>query len=428
MNFKSLIYVCLLSILSGCALQGPVNISPDENPDKTAAKSAASSAAIRVSSAEADAAEPAVAGDADGSVYVLYVEHGAGKAADVYLQKFDSGLKASGERVRINPEPGTAAAWRGDQPTIKTGKKGKVYIGWNRKIKTEGTPANDLVLSVSSDGGRNFADPVKVNDDTVPASHGMSAMALDAEKVYFAWLDERYLKKEPSGPPPKKSGVEHSHAEPNAELYFAVSGDDGKTFLPNKKIAGDICPCCKVEMAAAGGKLHISWRQVLPGDMRHIAVASSADSGETFDPTTIVSDDKWHINACPVSGAPLAASENGALKVAWYTAGEAGPAGLYWAESKDSGRTFSPRVLLSEGVIMGTTVMLADDKGGSRLVWNTNGKLFTEDLSAQNTAGVVQEIGDGEFPAAAPAKNGLYVSYVKNENGKRSVWLRGINN
>ncbi len=425
MNFKSLIYVCLVSILSGCALQGPANVSPD----KGAAKSAAPSAVIRVSSAGTDAAEPAVAGDADGSINVLYVEHGAGKAADVYLQKFDSGLKASGERVRVNPEPGTAAAWRGDQPTIKTGKNGNVYIGWNRKIKTDGTPGNDLVLSVSSDGGKSFAEPVRVNDDTIPASHGMSAMALYEEKVYFAWLDERYLKKEQSGPAPKTGGdTEHSHAEPNAELYFAVSNDDGKTFLPNKKVAGDICPCCKVEMAAAGGKLHISWRQVLPGDMRHIAVASSADNGETFGQTTIVSDDKWHINACPVSGAPLAAGENDTLKVAWYTAGEAGAAGLYWAESKDSGMTFSPRVLLSEGVIMGTTVMLSDGRGGSRLIWNANGKLFTENLSAEKTAGAVQEIGEGEFPAAALAKNGLYISYVKNENGKRSVWLQGINN
>ena len=66
---------------------------------------------ILISAPEADSAEPAVAADTEGNLYVLYVEHGGDKTADVYLQKFGSDAKATGERIRINPEAGSATAW-----------------------------------------------------------------------------------------------------------------------------------------------------------------------------------------------------------------------------------------------------------------------------------------------------------------------------
>ncbi len=36
--------------------------------------------------------------------------------------------------------------------------------------------ANDLYLSVSRDGGKSFDAPVKVNDDRLPAVHGMHSL------------------------------------------------------------------------------------------------------------------------------------------------------------------------------------------------------------------------------------------------------------
>jgi hypothetical protein len=375
-----------------------------------------------------------MAADGEGNIYVVYVEHGADKGADIFLQKFDAAMKAVGERVRVNQKTGEAAAWRGDQPTVKAGTGGKVYVGWNSRVKVPEGAANDLMLSVSTDGGKTFAAPVKVNDDTVPASHGMHAMGVDGEKVYFAWLDERYLQKEPSKDPKKmpKNGeaMSHGQPEPNAELYFAGSKDGGKTFAENKKLAGDICPCCKVSLLAAeDGRVYLSWRQVLAGDMRHIAVASSADGGENFTAPAIVSDDKWQLMVCPVSGAPLSLDENNTLRVAWYTAGEAGAAGLYTAESKDQGRTFSPRVLLSEGAVFGTPVMLSDGGADLRLMWTANGRIVTES-AGDGKAGTPKELSNGELPAAAAAAGAagkrVFVSYIKKDGEKRSIWLNRV--
>jgi hypothetical protein len=171
--------------------------------------------------------------------------------------------------------------------------------------------------------------------------------------------------------------------------------------------------------------VYISWRQVLTGGFRHAAVASTSDGGETFAEAVIVSDDKWQINACPVSGAPMAIGADGALKVAWYTAGEAGKAGLYFAESKDQGKTFSPRTFLREGTVMGTTAMLPARDDGFEAFWTENGKIMTASIFGAASSSPAREVLEGELPnvTADIAGNDLYLAYIKKSGEKRGVWI-----
>ena len=102
--------------------------------------------------------------------------------------------KPSGEKIHINPEKGNAKAWFGDPPTIKIGDDDSIYIGWTAKGRVKGKIAATTVLnlSVSRDGGKSFDAPVKVNDDSAPASHGMHSLEISLDgKVFMAWLDER---------------------------------------------------------------------------------------------------------------------------------------------------------------------------------------------------------------------------------------------
>jgi hypothetical protein len=73
---------------------------------------------VRVSSGNADAAEPAIAASPDGSVYVVWVEHGPKTQADVMIARFTSDGRIEGSPVRVNSQPGVATAWRGDPPTV----------------------------------------------------------------------------------------------------------------------------------------------------------------------------------------------------------------------------------------------------------------------------------------------------------------------
>jgi len=381
---------------------------------------------VRVSAEKTEAAEPAVAGARDGTVYAAWVEH-RGREADVWLAHFDAEAKTLAPPARVNPNAGEATAWRGDPPTLAVASDGTVYVGWT--ARDEAAPhATTLYLSASRDGGRSFASPVKVNDDRKHCDRGLHSLAVaEGGRVYVAWLDNRNI--EP--PKPTEGGAAHAHSEPNREVFFASSEDGGRTFTPNLKVAGEACPCCKTSLAVGDdGHVYAAWRQVLPGNLRHIAVASSDDGGHAFSPPAVVSDDRWELQGCPVSGPSLAAA-GGALRVLWYTAGEAGRPGLYWSESRDGGHTFSPRRALADAGGRGTPVLLRD-AGGFKAVWEgsegTTPVALTvglKDEGASSGPSTQPSIlsGTGALPAAAEAGDRLFVAYVAGGEGEHAVWL-----
>ncbi len=453
-NKKTIIFVLILISVFFCNCQTKTetaNVSNQKNETKN-------QTAIRVSTVENDAAEPAIAADFDGNFYVVYVEHGGKDSADIYLQKFDKNEKQIGEKVRVNPEKGIAKAWFGDPPTIKIGSDNAIFIGWTAKVElAEKSSANVLNLSVSRDGGKTFNAPVKVNDDSAPASHGMHSLEIgDGGKVFMAWLDERNVKSEHhaknfagdqiveprknnfSGefqfvkthhdsnensqdkteePEHKKTEMSHENAEPNSEIFFTASSDGGKTFSKNIKLSSEICPCCKTNLAIDNnGKIYASWRQVVGDNFRHIAVASSENGGANFSNPVIVSDDQWQINACPVSGAPMFIDDANNLKIFWYTAGKAGKAGFYNAESNDGGKSFSPRNLIYEGMVKGTASLFGEKNFGA--VFEENGKIYALDQNAG-----MKEKTSGELPSAVAVSGAVYVAFIKKENEKSGIWL-----
>jgi hypothetical protein len=380
--------------------------------------------AVRVSSDDADAAEPATAAGPDGSVYVAWVEHRTNGEADVMLAHLDSAGHARGEAVRLNSEAGRATAWRGDPPTVAVSRDGIVYVGWTARVESASGHADDLYLSVSHDKGQNFASPVKVNDDKGPAVHGMHSLAVAHDgRLHIAWLDERNVAE------PQHSGkAEGHHMESNREVFMAYSTDEGRSFSTNRRVATEVCPCCKTALAIGpDNRLYVSWRQVLPGDFRHIAVASSSDGGEAFSQPVIVSDDRWQIAGCPVSGPSLAVGADGALRVLWYSEGRAGETGLYWSESSDGGRTFAPRRLFYGGQVSGTPVLLNDKDNNFTAVWGEGGSgpshLVTARLDVEGH--VIEDTGasNSELPTAAETGDQLYIAYISKSGDHRSIWL-----
>lgn len=379
-----------------------------------------------MSGIDVDAAEPAIATASDGTAYVVWVEHHPDGGADVMLNQFDTTGKSTSPAVRINPQAGGATAWRGDPPTVAVGADGAVYVGWTARVPAQ-SHATDLYLSVSRDKGRSFDLPVKVNDDQKPGAHGMHSLAIAADgSVYISWLDER------NNPPvsPNQGKTDHKHKEENRELFVAYTRDGGKTFSANRRMASDVCPCCKTSLAVSpDGRIYASWRQVLPGDLRHIAVASSSDQGQTFSASVIVSDDRWTLAGCPVSGSGLSVSKDGTLQVVWYSAGQAGPTGVYRSESHDGGQSFTPRQLIAEGLVQGTPVLLPY-VDSSRAIWQSDqgpsAHVVTAHLDAKGllTRSYNME-ANSELPAASLVRDQIQIAYVMTaQNNRRSVWLR----
>lgn len=382
---------------------------------------------VRISPENAESAEPAVAIARDGTAYVAWVEHRAKSEADLFVARLDHDGHAIGEPVRVNALAGEATAWRGDPPTLAVSADGTIYVGWTARASAAAQGhATDLYLSASHDNGRTFAPPVRVNDDLKPVVHGMHSLAVARDgRIHLAWLDERNM-----GAPPVDQKADHKqmeHMEHNREVFTAFSTDGGRSFSANRRVAGEACPCCKTSVATApDGRVYVGWRQVLPGDYRHIAVSSSADGGETYSPPLIVSDDQWVIAGCPVSGPALQATGEGLLRVMWYTAGERGVPGLYWAESSDAGKTFSESRFFAAGQAHGTPLLLADERDNLIAVWeNIDGgaaRLMAAPLLAAGKESA-QVATSAELPSAAIIGDQLFIGYVASTGERRGVWV-----
>ena len=386
---------------------------------------------IRVSQESVDAAEPAIAAAPNGDVYVVWVNHRAKNEADVMIARFTSDGHQQSSVAQVNSMPGSATAWRGDPPTISVAPDNTVFVGWTASDESESGHATVLYVSASRDRGQTFGPPVKVNDDSRPAVHGMHSLAVGQDgRIYVAWLDERNITPMPMKDiqmDPSKSG---HHMESNRELFFASSTDGGRTFSANERIAKDVCPCCKTALAIGpNGQLYLSWRQVLAGDFRHIAISSSTD-GKSFSKPVIVSDDQWVLKGCPVSGAGLSVNAGGKLRVLWYAGAENAQQGIYWSESLDGGKSFSQRKLLAPGFARSTPVLVSDRSSSPIAIWEASGdgKSEVREVSLVVEQEPMQQLitGNGELPAATVQNGRVFVAYVANDEGKRRVKLLSI--
>ena len=411
----------LFSLIAGVVLIGVVFIVgwTMRKGASQAPEPAAAPRLLQLSAPGVDAAEPVTASAPDGTFYVAWVNHEA-KKADVMLGRFNSEGEMQGSPVRVNRNPGVATAWRGDQPSLTVGHDGAVYVVWTARVEAGSKHGTDLFMSVSNDRGQSLASEVKVNDDKVPGAHGMHSLAVAQDgRVYVGWLDERNV----SAPRPSTKADGH-HMESNRELYLAYSTDGGRTFSANRKVAVDACPCCKTSLAvAADGTLYAGWRQVLPGNFRHIAVASSTDGGQNFSGPVIVSDDRWMLQGCPVSGPSLSVDAGGNLKVVWYAAGEANEPGLYFAESKDRAESFSTRQLVSQEGVRGTPALASGNNSATIALWQTANTAETKMVELGKAGAALSVAANAELPAGTVSNGKLFVAYIAKEKENRSVWL-----
>jgi hypothetical protein len=434
----------MLALLTGCAPPvGRRQIKSDASSNKSGATNderAEDVRAVRVSKDGLNAAEPAIAAAPDGAIYVAWVAHGAGKGADVWVTRFDAEGKQAVEPARVNQTPGEATAWRGDAPSVAVTPDGTICVAWTARAGEGGHAATTLYVSTSRDGGMSFGAPVRVNDDAGEGVHGMHSLAVGRDsRIHVAWLDERDLTPPSTAKPTAPTGSMKPdenmnaskasggmHGEQNREVFYASSSDAGRTFSRNRRVATEACPCCKTALAVgADGRVYLGWRQVLPGDFRHVAVASSNDGGATFSAPNVVSDDRWELKGCPVSGPSLVAGDENALRVLWYTAGEAGAEGLYISESRDGGRTFTPRRAVMEGGVRGTPALVADGHGGFVALFEGTGEASSPALlesrldATMRAAGGAARILTGEVPTATMHDGRLYAAYVSRDG----VWM-----
>lgn len=231
-----------------------------------------------------------------------------------------------------------------------------VYIV-GKEVPGERFPLSALRVVTSKDDGRTWTSPITVTDGEAFGSHSFHALhAAPDGSIYVSWLGKPDAPPESAKKPAAAAngvgdmpGMDMSHGMHSASAsWITRSTDGGKTWSPRVRVdMGEACPCCRTGLATSGkdGTLYMSWRHVFPGSIRDIVVARSTDHGATWSEPVRVHADEWKFDACPHAGPAIATDANGTLHVTWWT-GKEGNAGVFYAQSTDGGKTFSPAIPL----------------------------------------------------------------------------------
>lgn len=269
-----------------------------------------------------------------------------GKGQDLYFQASTDAGDTFEPPMRINNVPGEVSDHGENSPVLVPAPDSRnFYAVWNARDPKD--PASTVIRFSGTNSMRlAFSPAITVNDDNLPVSHSFhTANVAPDGTIYVAWLDGRD-RATPAGHGGAHAGHDMS-GEGNSSIYLARSTDNGRTFSKNVRVAGNVCPCCRLTIAFPNGKVLVGYRQVDPGDVRDIYVAASSDKGDTWEKPQLVARDGWRIIGCPHVG-PALAMLGSKLYAAWFTEGGGDPA-INLAVSNDGGKTFGPKQKISAG-------------------------------------------------------------------------------
>ena len=196
---------------------------------------------------------------------------------------------------KLNKDTQKIAARGEARPNITIGPQGNIYLTWTQGLKKRF--AGYVWFSRSVDGGKTFESPKVVHQDRAEITHRFDALTVSPDgKITVVWIDKRDLEAA------KKTGEPYT----GAAIYYAVSTDDGKSFLPEKKLADFSCECCRIATSTKpDGTVAVLWRHVFEGSERDHAIAEIPKEGAAVN-ITRATFGHWKIDGCPHHGAALA--------------------------------------------------------------------------------------------------------------------------
>jgi len=296
--------------------------------------------------------DPWLAVDESGRVYYTRTQ-GAG----LFVSSSSDGGLTWDRMMNINDQPDSA-----DKSSIKSDGNGTIYASY--VTAGPNAPFNMKIIATSSvDGGVTWGQSKVVVSGLNPFAP-VIATRLDGT-AYIVWW------------------APLSATRPGANIRASTTTDRGATWgapvrvnsMPGSAVYdASIGPPKRIPYPSSAtnssGTLFVAWADKEKGDY-NIVVARSDDGGATWSAPVQVNDvdagDQWM--------AALAVDANDVLHTAWYD-GRTGNLNLYYANSSDGGRTWSPnlRVTTQEtpagsqslGEYIGLT---ADRNSAAYLVW-----------------------------------------------------------
>jgi len=249
--------------------------------------------------------QPQAVVDPAGRVHVIYFQGEPAHGDLFYINSTDNG-RTFGDPIRVNSVAGAAIATgtvRGGQ--LAVGKSGRVHVAWNgsRSIGPASTPM--FYTRLNADG--TAFDPER---NVMQGSYnidGGGAVAADRNgHVYVVW---------------HANGAGETE-EGKRRVWVTRSDDDGGTFERERAVFDEptgACGCCGLgAFADRRGMIHVLFRSAFEVMNRDMYLLTSRDLGAHFEGKRI---DRWDVGICVMSTQAFAEGASGVF-TAWETRGQ----------------------------------------------------------------------------------------------------------
>lgn len=211
-----------------------------------------------------DAIQPHMAIGINGNIYLTFIHRG-----NISVSTSQDGGKTFSDPVIAIDVQGQVRGGSQRGPRIGVDKNENITVTapvtFDDKELTRKYPTSDLFLAHSTDGGKSWSKPLKVNEVTKQAPESLHWMTVSPNGiVHVAWLDRR-----------------DRGRQPGQDIYYAtvVDGNIGE----NVKLASTVCECCAPGLAVDGsGNPLVAYREGGLKKSREIFFRRSSDGGQSF--------------------------------------------------------------------------------------------------------------------------------------------------
>lgn len=234
-----------------------------------------------------ESAHAAAAGPAD--LHVAWLSTIGGTPPALVYSRFGADGKRGGKAVVVSKFPCERCP-----PAITVDGKGNPSVAWRESNHDAASKENrQIFLATSTDGGRSFAPPARLNSidsgvNACPTEGPALASTSDGKTLCAAWMDQRSLEKDPNiywsfGPPGKLSRDTDPHddrrysqlrptlaVEPDGTAWLAWEDtrlSTSRVFLTSTKDPANLPigtdkegGCFTPSLAAGGGKVGLAYQ------------------------------------------------------------------------------------------------------------------------------------------------------------------------
>ncbi len=303
-----------------------------------------------------------------------------------------------------------------DLPQIYHKGEDTLAVSW-LEMSGEGTYDYDVKVSMSTNRGTDWSNPIIPHRDGIKGEHGFVSFFDLNGSTGLIWLDGRAM----------ASGG-HDHGDGAMRLYTTTLNSKGELGL-EIMLDNMVCECCPTTAVNTSKGSLVAFRDRYADETRNIQLAF-INRAELPSP---INEDGWIVPGCPVNG-PAMVAKGDNVAITWYTAPDNNPQ-VNIAFSKDGGIRFGSPIRLDDGTAIGRADLIwldgenvlvswleEGDESGQLVLKTVNSTTGTFDLFKSYS--IRTSRGSG-YPKLAMANGMVFVAWTEpGENSKIiSEWI-----